>query len=127
LRSRDRPLYADGIQCRARGHRGVPCLGGAPRVVAAAPPGCRMTHSPEWLLPAASEAAGRIDALFFSLLALTGVVAVAVGLLAVVFCVKYRRGSLADRSNPPAEFKPLEIAWSTIPLAIFVGFFIWGA
>jgi len=86
-----------------------------------------MTYPPEWLLPAASEGAGRIDLLFFALLALTGFVAIAVGVIAVVFCVKYRRGSAADRSDPPAGFKPLEIAWSTIPLVIFVGIFMWGA
>jgi cytochrome c oxidase subunit II len=45
----------------------------------------------------------------------------------LVFCVKYRRGSAADRSDPPANFKPLEIAWTTIPLVIFVGIFAWGA
>ncbi|HEX4332315.1 MAG TPA: cytochrome c oxidase subunit II [Usitatibacter sp.] len=86
-----------------------------------------MTHPPEWLLPAASEGAGRIDALFFSLLALTGFVAVAIALVALVFCVKYRRGSAADRSDPPSQLKALEIAWSTIPLVIFIGIFVWGA
>jgi cytochrome c oxidase subunit 2 len=96
-------------------------------MAAPAPPGGRMTHPPAWFLPAASESAHRIDALFFALLALTGFVAVAIALLALVFCVKYRRGSPADRSDPPAQFKALEIAWSTIPLAIFVGIFVWGA
>lgn len=86
-----------------------------------------MTHPPGWLLPAASEGAKRIDALFFSLLALTGFVALGLGVLAIAFCVKYRRGSRADRSDPPAQFKPLEIAWSTIPLVIFVAIFVWGA
>ena len=86
-----------------------------------------MTHPPEWLLPAASEGARRIDHLFFSLLALTGFVAFAIGVVTLVFCVKYRRGSNADRTDPPAQFKPLEIAWIAIPMAIFVGLFAWGA
>jgi len=86
-----------------------------------------VTHPAEWLLPAASEGAKRIDTLFFSLLALTGFVALAIGLVALVFCVKYRRGSPADRTDPPAQFKPLEIAWIATPMAIFVGLFVWGA
>lgn len=86
-----------------------------------------MTHPPEWLLPAASEGAKRIDELFFSLLALTGFVAFAIGLITLVFCVKYRRGSDADRTDPPAQFKPLEIAWIATPMVIFVGLFVWGA
>jgi cytochrome c oxidase subunit 2 len=86
-----------------------------------------MTPAAGWLLPAASEGASRIDALFFALLSLTGCVALAIALVIAVFCVKYRRGSEADRSDPPAQFKALEIAWSAIPLVIFIGIFVWGA
>src|SRR6185503_8503979 len=128
LRSRDREVHHAGAGPPARRdrlllHRGSRGL----RVAAGQPAGGGMTHPPEWLLPAASEGARRIDHLFFSLLALTGFVAFAIGVVTLVFCVKYRRGSNADRTDPPAQFKPLEIAWIAIPMAIFVGLFAWGA
>ena len=86
-----------------------------------------MIRSGDWLLPAASEGAKRIDSLFFSLLALTGCVAIGIALLITIFCVKYRRGSNADRTDPPTQFRPLEIGWIATPLVIFVGIFVWGA
>jgi cytochrome c oxidase subunit 2 len=80
-----------------------------------------------WLLPAASDAAHRVDALFFTLLAVTGLVAIAVAALILAFCVRYRRGSSVDRSNPPAGHRMIELAWTLAPLGIFIGFFTWGA
>ena len=80
-----------------------------------------------WLLPQASDTAQRVDALFFALLGLGSFVTLAIAVVMVWFCVRYRRGTAADRSNPPAYNKPLEIAWALIPLAIFFGIFYWGA
>src|SRR5690606_29103900 len=46
----------------------------------------------------------------------------------IYFVVKYRRGAVADRSNPPDENLVVEIAWTGIPaiicLALF-GFSTW--
>ena len=80
-----------------------------------------------WLPPAASDVAARVDALFFAMVALTGTVALAITVVMLVFAVRYRRGSRADRSNAPAKKLPVEIAWTVTPLAIFLGVFVWGA
>ena len=77
--------------------------------------------------PAASDTAQRVDLLFYSMLALTGLVALAIFALMVVFGVRYRAGSSADRTNPPAQKKWLELGWIFTPLAIFIGIFVWGA
>ena len=79
------------------------------------------------LLPAASDAARRIDALFFSLLGVTGLVALAIAIVVVTFCVRYRKAAKVDRANAPSGNRALEIAWIAAPLAAFVGFFTWGA
>ncbi|HET9761940.1 MAG TPA: cytochrome c oxidase subunit II, partial [Casimicrobiaceae bacterium] len=69
-------------------------------------------------LPAASDIAQRVDVLFYTLVALTGVVALAIITLMMVFAVRYRAGSRADRSNPPANLRWLEYGWTFTPLAI---------
>ncbi len=78
-------------------------------------------------LPAASDTAQRVDSLFFALLALTGLVALVIAILMIVFCVRYRRSARVDRSNAPQYNYPLELGWTFIPLAIFFGIFAWGA
>jgi cytochrome c oxidase subunit II len=80
-----------------------------------------------WLPQAASDMAQRIDVLFYCLLALTGIVALGVFTLIVIFGVRYRRGAKADRSNPPANKRWLELGWTFTPLAIFIGLFVWAA
>jgi cytochrome c oxidase subunit 2 len=81
----------------------------------------------KWTIPAASDAASRVDALFFTLLAVTGLVALAIFALMIVFCLRYRRGAKVDRSNAPANWLPLELGWTLTPLAIFLGIFAWAA
>jgi cytochrome c oxidase subunit 2 len=80
------------------------------------------------LLPAsASDAATHLDALALGLLLLTGAVALGVMVLMTWFCVRYRAGTQADRSDPPARGRALEIAWIALPLALFFGIYAWGA
>lgn len=81
----------------------------------------------KWTLPQASDLAPRVDAVLFTLVGVTGLVALAIFSLIVVFCWRYRRGSGADRSNAPAGNRRLELAWTFVPLAIFLGFFGWAA
>ena len=85
--------------------------------------------SPQRLIfpPAASEAAPRVDALFFALLGICGAVGLVILVLIVVFSVKYRRGSQADRSNRITRNLPLELSWLAIPFLIFMGLFAWSA
>ena len=80
-----------------------------------------------WLPVAASDVAGRVDLLFYSMVVLTGLVALAIFVLMTYFCVRYRAGSRADRSNPPPRKKWLELGWTLTPLAIFLGIFVWAA
>jgi cytochrome c oxidase subunit II len=78
-------------------------------------------------LPAASDIAQRVDVLFYSLLALTSIVALGVLALIVAFCVRYRARSSADRADPPVNKRWVELGWTFTPLAIFLGIFVWAA
>lgn len=80
------------------------------------------------LLPErASTAAARHDLLFLALLLLTGVVAVGVGVLIVVFCVRYRKGSQADRRNAHNTSLGIEVTWTLVPLLLFLCIYAWAA
>jgi cytochrome c oxidase subunit 2 len=86
-----------------------------------------MSGGPAWLPPAASDMAVRVDHLFYGMVVLTGLVALVVLALMIFFCVRYRRGSKADRSHPPVTQRALELGWIFTPLAIFLGVFVWAA
>lgn len=78
-----------------------------------------------WFLPErASDLAVEVDALFYGMVVLCGLVTLAVCAAVLLFCFRYRRGSGARRE---AEQKSLyfEIAWSTVPLLIFMALFVW--
>jgi cytochrome c oxidase subunit 2 len=85
------------------------------------------------LLPlAASAFASRVDALFFTLVAVTGAVALAVIAVVIVFAVRFRAASAANRDVPPdgtrqRRSRRIEIAWALAPLLVFLVFFGWGA
>ncbi|MDQ6621358.1 MAG: cytochrome c oxidase subunit II [Pseudomonadota bacterium] len=85
------------------------------------------------LLPAAaSTLAPRVDALFYVVLAVTGVVAVAIGGLIIVLSIRYRAGSNTTRESPGPQRESkvrrwLEIGWIATPLALFLGAFAWGS
>ena len=78
-------------------------------------------------LPAASDIAQRVDLLFYTLVALTGMVAIAIITLMIVFCVRYRAGAQVDRRNPPVGLRWLECGWTFTPLVIFLAIFCWAA
>jgi cytochrome c oxidase subunit 2 len=77
--------------------------------------------------PAASSIAGRTDALFYTLTGVAVFMALLLTTLAVVFCVRYRAGSKADRSNPPDHANGLEWTWTIAPMMAFIGLFLWAA
>jgi cytochrome c oxidase subunit 2 len=62
-----------------------------------------------------------------ALLLITGTMAIALAGLIIFFSIRYRKGSRADRSNPPSGARGLEVAWTVIPLLIFLGIFTWAA
>jgi cytochrome c oxidase subunit 2 len=73
---------------------------------------------------AASTMAREVNWLFFAMLGLTGLVAVGITALMIFFVVRYRRGSKADRRNPPAGAFWLELGWTGIPLVLFFVIFL---
>jgi cytochrome c oxidase subunit II len=80
----------------------------------------------------ASTIAGQIDNLYFAWLALSGLVALAVAMAIVWFAVRYRRGSAAKRAVGDAaahekKMRRIEIAWTVVPLALFMAMFAWSA
>ncbi len=75
----------------------------------------------------ASTFAWELDALFFTLLALTLVFTILVGILIAFFAVRYRRGNRVDRSKPAHHSTILELSWSIGPMFLALGVFIWAA
>jgi cytochrome c oxidase subunit 2 len=86
-----------------------------------------MSGALHWLPAAASDMAQRVDLLFYSLLALTGAVALGIFAVMAVFAVRYRAGSAANRRDPPASLPWLEYSWIAAPLVLFLGIYAWGA
>jgi cytochrome c oxidase subunit 2 len=74
-----------------------------------------------------SSYATSVDAIFISLLLLCGAITFGVFAVIISFCIRYRRGSDADRSTYPSEDKQvgIELTWIVIPLMIFIGLFVW--
>jgi cytochrome c oxidase subunit 2 len=75
----------------------------------------------------ASTMASKVDALFFFLVGVTVFFATLIFTLVVVFAVKYRRRSEAERPAAIHGSLILETLWSVIPLAIALAIFAWGA
>ena len=77
--------------------------------------------------PGVSSYGGDIDLLFMGLLAISLGVALLLFILLLVFAIRYRAGSKADRSHPVRKTWDWEIGWTTITLLGFLGLFVWGA
>jgi cytochrome c oxidase subunit 2 len=75
----------------------------------------------------ASTMASKVDALFFFLVGVTVFFATIIFTLVIVFAVKYRRRSEAERPAAIHGSMILETVWSVIPLAIALTIFAWGA
>ena len=74
----------------------------------------------------ASTSAGPFDTLFVAMLVLTGVVALGVVIAMVYFCVHFRHGAVATRGVVTRKLG-IEIAWTVIPLLLFIVIFVWAA
>lgn len=75
----------------------------------------------------ASDAAERLDSLYFFLVGTTVFFTTLIFLLIVYFALRYRRGTRADRRNAPTFHLGLELGWTFIPLVITMVSFAWGA
>ena len=79
------------------------------------------------LLPErASNLAGPVDAIFYSLLAVCGLVTAGIFITLVFFCIRYRAGSPARRQARERSVG-FEIAWTSVTLMIFLAIFFWAA
>jgi cytochrome c oxidase subunit 2 len=74
-----------------------------------------------------SSYATSVDSIFLSLLLLCGGITFGVFVVIIGFCIRYRKGSNADRTHFPSERKQIgiELTWIVIPFVIFIGLFIW--
>ena len=77
-------------------------------------------------LPSASSVAPRTDLLFTALVVLCGAVALGVCVTMVAFCIRYRSGATVERSAIRRKLG-VELTWTLVPLAIFIGIFVWAA
>jgi cytochrome c oxidase subunit 2 len=75
----------------------------------------------------ASSVSGEVDALFFTLVAITALFTVGIMIAILFFAIRYRRRSPDEL--PPARHgsTALELTWTLIPLAIVMVMFVWGA
>ncbi|MEM1452663.1 MAG: cytochrome c oxidase subunit II [Planctomycetota bacterium] len=97
----------------------------------AAEPSHMLPFAPEvdegtfWMPVAASETAKEVDLMFNFIMWTCYIFTALIGVLMVVFCIKYRRrpGVKADQSH--THNTPLEITWSVIP-TILVAIMFWG-
>ena len=76
---------------------------------------------------AASVTAHRTDTLYFALVGFSTLIAFIITAVIVVFCIRYRRNARVDRHHAPTDAKGLEIIWTLLPLAVFLGLFVWAA
>jgi len=74
----------------------------------------------------ASSMAENVDTFFFFMLTVTGTVALLVFVLVIGFAVKYRRRSENEQTPRIMGARRLEIAWSILPLFVFLVMFGWG-
>ena len=75
----------------------------------------------------ASNTAASVDKIFIGELALSAVILCFVFGMMIVFGVRYRKNSTADRSDLVKKTWHWEIAWTTGSLAVFLALFVWGA
>ena len=79
-----------------------------------------------WLPESASTLSGRVDALYFFLVAVSLVFSVGIAVTVVLFSIRYRK----RKNVRPAAIEgslPLELVWSLIPLSLMMVMFTWGA
>jgi len=77
--------------------------------------------------PEASTTARNVDALYFALTLISLFFITVIFLAILFFCIKYRRGSPADRSNPSSGSNLIELGWTTVPTLMGLALFTWGA
>ncbi len=75
----------------------------------------------------ASKIATQTDNLCWGLVSISAAVCLIVFVPMIYFLFKYRNGHPADRSPSNLPQTRIEIAWTILPLLIFMCFYVWGA
>jgi cytochrome c oxidase subunit 2 len=75
----------------------------------------------------ASTIAGRVDALYYYLLSVSGFFTLLIFSLIFYFAIKYRRRSEGEQPSATPANIPLEVAWIVIPFILVMVMFVWGA
>ena len=75
----------------------------------------------------ASTIAGRVDALYYYLLSVSGFFILLIFFLILYFAIKYRRRSEDEQPRPILANIPLEVTWIVIPFILVMVMFGWGA
>ena len=84
-----------------------------------------MSSGFQWYLPAASSLSGPLDALWWAMVGICSFVAIGVFVVMWVFCIRYRRGNKdIDRTLSHGTI-PVELTWTLVPFALFLGMFVW--
>ncbi len=92
-----------------------------------------MTNPFQALAPdQASTGASQVDALFYTLTGLSTVITLAIAGVIIYFALRYRRREGDDLTMrgvgiTKSQMHRVEALWIVVPLAIFLGIFIWGA
>jgi cytochrome c oxidase subunit 2 len=76
---------------------------------------------------AASTVAGRVDALYFFLIAISLFFSIGIAGILITFGIRFRRRSPHDQAEQIHGSLVLELAWSIIPFGIAMVIFFWGA
>src|SRR5260221_4950360 len=80
------------------------------------------------LLPdRASTVAGRVDALYYFLVAVSLFFTLVIVVGLVLSAIRYRKGSKASRAGAKNDHLPLELLWTLTPLMIAFVIFTWSA
>ncbi|MBP3957393.1 cytochrome c oxidase subunit II [Gemmata sp. G18] len=74
----------------------------------------------------ASTLADQFEYLFWYITITTGVVGLGVYAAMAYFCVRYRRGATSGSTPRILGSTRLELAWTVVPLLVFITFFAWG-
>jgi cytochrome c oxidase subunit II len=75
----------------------------------------------------ASSIAAEVDALYFYLIVISAIFTLLIAGAILIFAIKYRRGSPADRRQGRTHFFWLELTWIVIPFLLTMSMFAWGA
>lgn len=84
-------------------------------------------HALPFWRSADSSYAGDVDLLFAGLLTVSLLVLALLFVLIVVFVVRYRKGSSADRGDRIKKSWRWEVSWTTATFIGFLALFVWGA